>query len=144
MNWGKAIVIVLTLFGIFIISMVVMMFQQNIDLVSDDYYMQELDYQQQIDKTENLRDFEGHMVFKQEKDSLLILFPEGFVGKSVSGKVRMYRPSNAMFDYAMEFNEIDSGVLKLDISKTLKGRWELKLEFEAEGTSYYHSEKLYL
>jgi hypothetical protein len=53
MNWGYKIAITFILFGALIIFMVVKSFQQNIDLVTDDYYQEELKYQQQIDKLEN-------------------------------------------------------------------------------------------
>jgi hypothetical protein len=53
MNWGKGIVIALTLFIGFISFLVVKIMSQDVDLVSEDYYKQEIDYEARIQKEQN-------------------------------------------------------------------------------------------
>jgi hypothetical protein len=144
MNWGKAIVIVLAGFAVFIVSLVVLMYRQNIDLVADDYYMQELEFQQKIDRSNNLAALDGKLKVTFEGSKMLINLPEVLHGVSVSGKISMYRPSNAIFDFSEHFENITTGQIPLDVSKALKGKWEVKLDFVAEGVEYYFTEKLYL
>ena len=45
MNWGNRIILVFVCFIAFILSMVTRAFQQDFDLVAEDYYAQELNYQ---------------------------------------------------------------------------------------------------
>lgn len=142
MNWGKAIIVVYVLFGAFIISMVVMTYQQNIDLVADDYYAQELDYQNHIHKMENLVELGGVKV-KRSGDFLQIIFPEALASTALSGRIDLYRPSNALFDWSEDFQLNNANVYELDASKMLGGKWDIKLEFTGGNTDYYHTEKLY-
>ena len=48
-NWGKGIVLVYACFVVGMLYLVFQSKQQKIDLVVDDYYQQELKFQQQID-----------------------------------------------------------------------------------------------
>ena len=49
MSWGKGIAIALTVFILFIATLVTIIIRQKVDLVSEDYYTQEINYQQEID-----------------------------------------------------------------------------------------------
>jgi nitrogen fixation protein FixH len=142
MNWGKAIVVTYVLFGAFIISMVVMTYKQNIDLVAEDYYAQELDYQNHMHKMERLQAM-GGLKIKREGNVLRIDFPEAFKEMAVSGRIDLYRPSNALFDWNQEFQLNGSHTYELDASKLLGGIWDLRIAFNGDETAYYHTEKLY-
>lgn len=48
MNWGKGIVIGMAAFMGFILYMVITLMRHDVDLVSEDYYQQELNYEDQI------------------------------------------------------------------------------------------------
>ena len=53
MNWGKGVTIAFILFVGFIMFMVVGAFRENFDLVSDDYYLEEINYQDKINQKAN-------------------------------------------------------------------------------------------
>lgn len=55
-NWGKGIVLVYSLFVLGILYLVYQSKQQKLDLVYDDYYAQELMFQNQIDATQRVED----------------------------------------------------------------------------------------
>lgn len=143
MNWGKAIVIAYIFFGAFIVSMVVMTYKQNIDLVAEDYYAQELNYQAHMHKMEKLQALGGVQI-KREGQSLKITFPERLAQSAeLKGTVHFYRPSNAMFDSSQNFEIQQTNILELDGSQLLAGKWDVKLEFSDGATEYFHIEKLY-
>ncbi|MGB1317661.1 MAG: FixH family protein, partial [Flavobacteriales bacterium] len=53
MNWGWGISIFYGSFVVFMLGMVTLAFQQDFDLVADDYYEQEIAYQGRIDQMNN-------------------------------------------------------------------------------------------
>ena len=55
MSWGWKIVVLYGLFVMMTLSMVFYFMGHDVDLVAKDYYRQEIEYQDQIDKIENAR-----------------------------------------------------------------------------------------
>ena len=53
MNWGKGIFIFYSLFVVAILSVVYFAFTQEVNLVSEDYYQQEIAYESQIERIKN-------------------------------------------------------------------------------------------
>ena len=54
MNWGNSIILTFVLFASFVIYLVVQTFRASTDLVAEDYYAQEINYQQKIEQRANL------------------------------------------------------------------------------------------
>ena len=48
MNWGKGIIIVMSSFVIFILTLVFILMSTRVDLTSEDYYKQEINFQKEI------------------------------------------------------------------------------------------------
>ena len=66
-NWGTGIVIAMLLFMTFILQFVYRSFdsKNSHDLVSKDYYKDELYYQQEIDKMNNANKLEQNITFER-------------------------------------------------------------------------------
>ena len=56
LSWANSIILSFVLFMAFIGYLVHGTFQQNIDLVAEDYYQQEVAFQNVIDKSNNYKD----------------------------------------------------------------------------------------
>lgn len=144
MNWGKSIVIAILTFMAIIIAMVVISVRQNIYLVADDYYQQELKYQQQIDKMENYLEMDGTLDITYSKPSgtVQVAFPQS--GESINGEIIFFRPSDARFDFTLAIAPDSNGVQQLDLSDKLPGLWKLKVSWEANGKAYYKEQNIVL
>ena len=55
-NWASGIVLVMILFMSFIVMLVVKTYSHKVDLVSEDYYNQELMFQERLDKMNNVQE----------------------------------------------------------------------------------------
>jgi len=78
-NWGMGIAIFMTCFIIFIVSFVVKSSFLNTDLYAEDYYQQELDYQDIIDAKVNARVYKGDFYISQSATSIIVHLPKGLV-----------------------------------------------------------------
>ncbi|MFY0608589.1 MAG: FixH family protein [Cyclobacteriaceae bacterium] len=141
-NWGNGVVVSFVLFMSFIIYVVVQGLQQNIDLVSDTYYLDELAFQDQIEQKSNLANSGLSLELKQNKDEIEILFPESF--NEAVGKIHFYHPSRALFDkeYALALN--DSNVQKINKDDLIKGHFKVKVNWKVGEKAYYQESEVFI
>ena len=96
-NWGTGIVLAFIGFISFIMYFVISMNFNNKydhDLVVEDYYGEELMYQNDINKLENSKKLSENISYQKTDAGLLIQFPKDFDASKITGNVFLYRPSN--------------------------------------------------
>ncbi|MGV3609608.1 MAG: FixH family protein [Fluviicola sp.] len=96
MNWGKRIIIGMVLFMGFILTLVTIMMRQKIDLVEEDYYNRELNYNAQFNAQKNYISAAEKISFETRTDSLFIHFPPKFQSKEVT--INFQRPNDKNSD----------------------------------------------
>jgi hypothetical protein len=143
-NWGKGIVIAIVLFIGFIMFFVIKMTtnnQYNHDLVTEKYYEKELTYQEKIDANKNVRDLSESIKVDKIVDGLMIKFPKDFHGKTLKGKVFLYRPSDKQKDFEVSISNIQNYLLVPD-NRLLGGRWNITIEFTCDDKNYFFSDEI--
>lgn len=139
MNWGWKIVVVYSLFVIMTLTMVIYFARQKVDLVADDYYKQEIEYQDQIDKITNTRSLNEPIDFQFSAESRQIKldFSESHAAKGIKGSVFLYRPSNSDEDRKYDIKPDINGEQTIAIGSLNKGLWRVKISWISAGKAYY-------
>lgn len=140
MKWSYGIVIAYVLFITFILSLVYKTFQNDVDLVADDYYAQEIAFQNIIDGQKNYKSLNKSLVLKQTNDSIKITFPH-VSGEKIDGKVLFFRPSNKGWDIN---STISNQVLSLSKTEYKNGQYIMKATWKVAGVDYYHQQPLFV
>lgn len=143
-NWGTGIVLAFVAFISFIMYFVIRMNMEDRadhELVSKDYYKQELAYQEEIDAEKNSIRFNAQLKVTKSAEGLVITFPEDFDYKKTTGKVSLYRPSNRRLDFNFPISLSNAHLLIPD-SSLVGGRWDIAIEWQNKGKSFLHKEKL--
>ncbi|MEM9646931.1 MAG: FixH family protein [Bacteroidota bacterium] len=143
-NWGTGIVLAFVAFISFILYFVVRMSMDdsaNHDLVTDDYYKQELAYQNEIDASNSASKMNAKLRIKKTADGLTVVFPERFDPKKIKGLVSLYRPSNKHLDIDFPISLSNTHLLIPDNS-LVGGRWDITVKWTYEGKTFLHKEKL--
>lgn len=143
MNWGKKIAVAYSLFVVFMILLVVACVKQNdIFLVSDDYYKQEIEYQDRIDDIANAVDLKNPVTVQlnDETNTLRIDLTKESVGSE--GKVTFFRPSNPELDREFSVKLSAAGTQEFPTKSLAKGLWLIKVQWEKEGKSFYKEQKV--
>ena len=78
MNWGYKILIIYSAFVLGIVFMVYKSTQQNIDLVTTDYYAKELVYQDRIDEAKRTSLLSAPVTIVEKNRQLEVTFPKEF------------------------------------------------------------------
>lgn len=136
MNWGNAIVLVFVAFAAIMITMVtICMRQDDLHLVTQNYYEEEIKYQDHIDKVSNTKRL-GLNVMEFDKSSKVIGFN---LPDDAKGSLHLFRPSDARLDQKIK---IDSEKKSLDLTGLTPGYWHIKLSWEKDGIAYYEEKKV--
>jgi len=143
-NWGTGIVLAFIGFISFILYFVVRMSTDdsaNHDLVTEEYYKKELVYQQQIDASKTATKMNANLTVEKTAEGLMIYFPERFDPKKINGTVSLYRPSNKHLDTNFPISLSNTHLLIPD-NRLVDGRWDISINWEYEGNSFLHKQKL--
>jgi hypothetical protein len=136
MNWGNAIVLVFVAFAAIIITMVtICMRQDDLHLVTQNYYEEEIRYQEHIDKVTNAKDLGVIVLDFDAKNKVMDLN----LPADASGSIHLFRPSDARLDQRIK---IDSDKKSLDLAGLKPGYWHIKLTWEKDGIAYYEEKKI--
>jgi nitrogen fixation protein FixH len=143
-NWGTGVIIAFACFISFILFFVIRMStdeRAHHDLVTEEYYKAELNYQNEINAETNARDATNPIKMMKIREGLLLEFPKEYKNDQVIGKVSLYRPSNKHLDFDLSLSLSNSHLLIPD-KRLLDGRWDIKIFWEHEGKSYLHKESI--
>ncbi len=142
LNWGHKLTIGIILFMGFIFFLVYKSVNTNYDLVSKEYYKDELQYQDVIDGTNRANKLSSALIIKEDSGKIILQFPVEMKGRKTDGKAWFYCPSNAGKDkkFALELNEnalqiLPSGQLSAD-------NYIVKTTWTTDGVSYYNEQPL--
>jgi len=141
MNWGNRIILAFVLFFGVIFTMVYVSMNTEFSLVADNYYEQELAYEDQLNRIRNVNNLPEKPEFSIDRTGLkvAISFPESVAQSVKEGKVKFYRSSGAKYDQEMELKLNNANQFVQDISQLVTGAWKIQI-FWTDGDKEYYKE----
>ena len=140
MNWGNKLLIVFALFAGMMSYMVYRCFNVPVDLVSNEYYKDEIAYQQVIDGTKNANALSTKISIQESQSSISIQLPQEMRSKLIKGKILFYCPSNLENDKKIELSTDLNGKQDIDLKKITKGNYTVKIDW-TDNNKLYHTEQ---
>ncbi|NQW36044.1 MAG: FixH family protein [Flavobacteriales bacterium] len=139
-NWGTAIVIVMAVFMVFILQYV---YRASVydkyehHLVADDYYKDELNYQEQIDKEENANKLIENVKIIKSELGLNIVFPKEFEASKISGDIKFLRPSNVKLDFKEDIKLTDNTFF-ISNKDLVAGKYNISIDWRYNTKGYMY------
>jgi len=135
--WPIAITGFFILAAMFLAVFIVWAVRQREDLVSANYYENEIRYQQQLDSMNRSRPFAAQtaITYDAAQHSIVINLPDARI-QSASGRIHLYRPSDARLDREVPLAIDADGVQRLDASKLVAGLWKVRIKWNAAGEEF--------
>ncbi len=114
---------------------------QNIDLVRKDYYAEEVQFQQQLNRVARTKQLnaDAYIFYDQQKQSVTLKVPTDGNEKTL-GRIHFYRPSDAALDKNVRLTLNREGLQNLDVRELKSGLWKVQLQWNSNGEDFY-SEK---
>lgn len=134
-NWGWGIFTLFFSFVGFMIFMVYMTTTVDHDLVTSDYYKQEIEFQKKIDMKTNLAKTGQHVSVTENGKEILVSVPAINEKSIETAEVYFYRPSDESKDLKLEKHHNGQFIVPAD--QLTKGEYIIKTEWTVEGIPYY-------
>jgi hypothetical protein len=141
-NWGFGVFALYTVFVILILFLVYKSTTTKVDLVTEDYYQQELKYQDRIDQKRNAARLEHGLKHEVSGATIFLAFPPDH--KSAGGTVMVYRPSNKAYDKMFDIKLDVNSKMVITMENSPVGLYKLKIDWSNNNTGYYVEEDIYL
>jgi hypothetical protein len=135
-NWGTNIAIVYISFVVLMIAMVFFVSGQDHDLVAEDYYDQEIKYQDKIDRAQQTADKHAQVILALANDEIIFRFPKEYVSKGITGEVAFMRPSNLKLDQKLPIIMDESGIMHVSAVSFEKGFWRVSVNWRAGSDTF--------
>ncbi|PJB00045.1 MAG: hypothetical protein CO128_01655 [Ignavibacteriales bacterium CG_4_9_14_3_um_filter_30_11] len=133
-NWGWGILISIIVFLLIMAGLIIFSMNKDVDLVSKDYYKNEIEFQSQIDKENKSKLLNKIVEIHFDKNNLVIVFPDS---TNISGVLNFYRPSDSNLDFKIPIKLTDSNKLFVALNKFVKGFWKVKINWEEDDFNFY-------
>jgi nitrogen fixation protein FixH len=111
-------------------------------VVSENYYEQELKYQDQIDSATRAAKCGARVQLDSPAGRLRVTVPAQQVTQKPAGTIEFFRPSAAALDCQFPLALEADGGQSVDVSKLRPGRWDVRVRWTAGGQGYYLEQKL--
>lgn len=142
MNFGTWIVVAFVVFAVFIGTLVMVCVRQDIDLVSKDYYQQELLYQDQIYRLNNTAALASKPEFTIVNDRIQVAF--GQWNDMEAGELKLFCPSNPRMDRNFQLARTGERIQSFELESLQKGMYRAKLLWKMDGKEFYLEEVIYI
>jgi hypothetical protein len=141
-NWGTGIALLYISFVIGMGTLVLMSTRQKIDLVADNYYDQELQFQGKLDKMNRANALAEPLRWQVTEQGILIQYPATVV--QPQGTIGLYCPSDNRKDVAFEVLPNAERQQLIPAAKLQAGRYKIQLDWQDQGQSYWQEGALVL
>jgi nitrogen fixation protein FixH len=131
---------IITAFAIFMtgtIGLIVLACSHRTELVSDDYYEQEIRFQSQMERQQRASTQGASVIYEPRTHAIRISVPSGTAPGSVSGRIHLYRPSAAGLDRKLSLELDAQGTQLVDATRLSAGLWKVRVTWSAGTQEYY-------
>jgi nitrogen fixation protein FixH len=113
-------------------------------LVSDNYYEQELNYQDRINSAARAEKSGAHIRLDAAAGQLIVAVPAQQLAQKLSGAIEFYRPSAPELDRHYSLAPDAGGSQTVDVSRLTAGLWQVRVQWNAGGQDYFLQQKITL
>ena len=138
-NWGKGLVIGMSIFMLFIIGLAVAIFNQKADDYDHSYYEKGLDFDNDFKREQQVITDGAKPTVKVNAGILNLGFKE-----QAKGKLHFQRPSDQKMDKELLFYTDATGKSEVLLKQFARGRWQLIIEWAHQDKQYLYQQEIFV
>lgn len=143
MSWGNKLIIVFIVFAALMATLVYKATQTKFELVSKDYYQDELRYQDKIDGAANAA-LEAPISIQVNDEIISFEFPDAQKNANITGEAWFYCSVDATKDKRFVLSVDSTGIQRIERKRLQKGDYQVKISYEINQKKYYVTHQLHL
>jgi len=124
-----------------IITVIIIAFTHRESLVSENYYDQEMTFQNQIDDSARAQKSGAAISADSAGAKVVITVPVAQLAQKLSGTIELYRPSDSRLDRTLQLSPRADGTQSLDGSRLAAGPWRVRVKWNAGVQDYFLEQK---
>lgn len=138
--WGLTLTIVV--FIVFFVGFAIWTFQDDVELVYDNYYEKDVVFEQQIRRVErtDALPYRPDIKYRKSNETVTIIFPSALEHVNPSGELLLFRPSDLHLDRNFPLNFGEDTLQVINTPDLERGLWRAKLSWTNEDLEYYLEE----
>lgn len=139
MDWGKGILFTIIGFVALIMTMVVISVRMDgIELVTENYYEEEIKYQDRIDESNSAVELNRDVISYDAQTKVIELdLPNGTIGS-----LQLFRPSDSSLDQKVKVEVSHVGKTEVPLKQLKSGYWKVQLNWSENGVEHYQEKKI--
>lgn len=143
LNWGHGIAIALGSFALLMIGFLYSSFRSDHEMINENYYEAELEFQQQIDRKQNaIKDGKTISFLAVEGGYVLQMEPEDTA--LTSGEAEFLRLSSQDLDFTVPIQLNEKGIQFFPTALFERGSYTLKVNWQIANRDYYIEKKVFI
>jgi len=135
MNFGKGIVVAFVLFAMFIGTLVFICIKQDINLVSVNYYQEELAHGQKMEQITNSKNLVSEPIISFVDNRVVVDFKQ--FGELEEGELKLIRPSNVKLDQQFSLHSSVEHRQNFVMKNWEHGLYRASMKWTMNGKEYY-------
>jgi nitrogen fixation protein FixH len=142
--WPYGIIAAFAIFITGTIGLIVLACTHRIDLVSADYYEQEIKFQNHLDQLRRTKalDAAGTVAYDAARQEITISLPIDQIRPTLCGRVQLYRPSAAALDRQVALAPNSSGIQIVEAKDLRPGLWKVRVSWSVGENDYFIDRKI--
>lgn len=137
MAFRNGIIAGMVLFMVFILSLVVVLSSKGSELTTEDYYLKDKNFQQNINARQLAMNIKNPAIVKVENKLLSIVFKENRVASNVM--ISFTRPNDKSLDREVKIGTTPATV---PVKFLEKGNYDMTITYQIDGKKYEQVEEL--
>ena len=142
--WPVAIISFFVMAIAFIVSFIVFASGQRADLVRQDYYEEEIRFQHQIDRVSRTESISAQVGIAYDSAGrfIAVTLPALQADQQPTGRILLYRPSDARLDQSIRLALDPTGVQRLDAKRLRSGLWKIRVQWNVSGQEFFFDKSI--
>lgn len=140
--WGLTTAIIV--FVLFFVGFAVWTFQDDVELVYDNYYEKDVVFEQQIKRVVRTQALpqKPALTFDQASEVLEVFFPLAMGHSPTKGEVLLFRPADLHQDRTFQLELRGDSLQAIPLPDMDPGLWRIKLNWTSGGEEFYLEQPL--
>ncbi len=142
--WMWSLTASIVVFIVFFVGFAIWTFQDDVELVYDNYYDKDIVFEQQIMRVARTQalPFQPGLKYYQNAQVLEVKFPLALGHTPTGGEVLLFRPADLHQDRLFPLVLIGDSLQTIELRDLDPGLWRIKLNWSSGGEEYYLEQPL--
>jgi len=144
MNWGYKILTTIIIFVVGMLGMVYISMRQTNEMLDDNYYTREQEYQTLLDAEKALNALLRAPLIVQDDSEVTIQLPEDTFEQLQNGSVVFLKPDDKSKDASFVLSPDASGKYKIGKSGLARGMYKVRVKWENGSRLFYSDDNFFI